>query len=415
MKKNIVVLTLGYYPDMSAVSAVLDKYIQVLKKQYHFHIIAFPTKIDFVPMNDPDIKIYYMDNFWRNVMIKNSEQCKKNPTILNKMVYLLLRIRGAFLGLIEDYGVIRWMEKSSFRMLEQLSKDMNIDVIISVSGLFVFLHDGAKRFKEKNPHVKWITFITDPISFSSSKFKRFKFNEKKKFNSLYNKEKSIYDSADYNIFLENLYYDAIDKFKQPESKTFQFKYVLENMQPEKYCDEKCKDVKTRMIYAGALYREIRNPEYMLSVISQIPDIHLDMFVPDFQCLDIINRYKSDKIVLHESVGIERYKEMITNEYDILINIGNNCTNQAPSKMYELLSTGKPIINFFHYKESQYELIEKYPLGINIGREDKDAVEKVKKFCIEMRGKRLQFSEVEKIYPENSLKEQIPIFERLINA
>ena len=50
MMKNIVVITLGYYPDMSPVSAVLDKYIQILKGKYHFHIIALQTRETFEPL-----------------------------------------------------------------------------------------------------------------------------------------------------------------------------------------------------------------------------------------------------------------------------------------------------------------------------------------------------------------------------
>ena len=34
-------------------------------------------------------------------------------------------------------------------------------------------------------------------------------------------------------------------------------------------------------------------------------------------------------------------------------------------MFELLSTGLPILNFYYRKDSQFEIIEKYPLGINV--------------------------------------------------
>ena len=414
-KKNIVVITLGYYPDMSPVSAVIDKYIQVLKGRYHFHIIALPTRLNFDRFNDPDIDIYYMNNYMRPLLLKYDERYKGNPTLIDKMIFHSLRVRSFLMGLKEPYSSLKWMKKAAYDLLESISKTVKIDAVVSVSGLFLYLHEAACKFKEKNPQVKWITFVTDPISFSSSDYKRFRINEKRRFLSSYNKEKEIYDSADYNIFTENLYVDAVEKFHQSQNKTFQFKFVLENIQSE------CSDVSVRksgsirLLYAGALYKVIRNPEYMLSVISKVPNIQLDMFVRSFECMDILKKYESDTIIIHDGVDIKKYREMICNEYDILINIGNNCKNQLPSKTLELLSSGRPIINFYYYKDSQYEMIDKYPLGLNIGREDADAKTKVELFCNKMCGKQLTFEEVEQLYPDYSLENQKQILESLINS
>lgn len=308
------------------------------------------------------------------------------------------------------------MELKSYSILSDLSKNTNIDVAISVSGLYLHLHNGVRKFKQTNSSVKWITFITDPISFSSSGYSIIRFREKNKFERLYTEEKNIYDSADYNIFTENLYNDAIEKFNQSKERTFQFRFVLDNIQALfKKQNARIESAEIRMIYAGALYRKIRNPEYMLSVISKVPNIHLDMYVRSMQCMDILDKYKSNSIVIHSSADINRYKEMICNEYDILVNIGNNCDNQLPSKTLELLSSGRPIINFFYYKDSQYDMIEKYPLGLNIGRKDENAVNKIETFCKNMKGRQLSFDEILKLYPENSLDRQKQILINLIES
>lgn len=80
-----------------------------------------------------------------------------------------------------------------------------------------------------------------------------------------------------------------------------------------------------------------------------------------------------------------------------MNIGNNFSLQIPSKMLELLSTGRPIINFYQMKDVHYEMIEKYPLGINIGPYDMNVVENITRFCHEMKDKRLSFEEVEALF------------------
>ena len=170
----------------------------------------------------------------------------------------------------------------------------------------------------------------------------------------------------------------------------------------------------KLLYAGSLYARRRNPEFALSVVSRIDGIALDMYVPFGNCDGIIAGYQSGKIKRYPAVDRDRYNELISDECDILVNIGNNVTLQIPSKMLELLSTGRPILNFYQLKDSNYEMIERYPLGLNIGLNDPDAVEKVSFFCKEMKGKQLSFEEVEKLFPENTLSNQLAILERLIN-
>lgn len=413
--KNIAVITGGYYPDMSPISAVVDKYIQQLKGDYIFHVITKPSRIDFQPLRDPYVKVYYVSTLLYRCRLKLDERYKKSSSFLIKLIIQLFRIRTLLLTFLLDDNFEHWEVEKEFAELEKINKKIKIDSIISVSGYSTNPHFAALNFIKKYPSVKWFTFITDPISFHNSNFDLPYLCSKKRLQrKRYNKELQIYNNADYNIFLENLYYDAIEKFNQPKDKTIHFRLVLENMQSD-FCSGESKPGKeTSLVYAGALYKDIRNPEYMLSVLSEINGIRTDLFARTNQCLDVIKKYESDNIRLHGGVGLHEYKRMICNDYDILLNIGNNCDNQVPSKMLELLSSGRPIINFYYYRDSQYEMIEKYPLGLNIGRDDIDAVKKVDLFCREMKGKQLPFDEVEKLFPENSLKNQKEILISLIN-
>ena len=129
----------------------------------------------------------------------------------------------------------------------------------------------------------------------------------------------------------------------------------------------------------------------------------------------VDKYLSETIKSFPAVNRSRYNELIYNEYDILINIGNNFSLQIPSKMLELFSTGRPIINFYQLKDVHYAMVEKYPLGINIGPDDADAVERVSEFCKQMKGKRLSFEEVEALFPENTMDSQLALLEKLIEA
>lgn len=410
--KQIVILTRGYYPQMSPVSAVLDKYIQLIKQNYNIYIIATLSKLDAEPLADPHIKIHYISNFVYRLRLRCDERFKNNPNILNKSLIWLFKLRTAICSYFIDDYVTKWEEEASYKAINDINKDQKVDVVISLSGAITHSHFAAKRFKESHPSVRWITFFTDPITYQSADYYPSIFNIEKMRKRRYKNELSIYDSADYNILLEDLYYDALYKFHQPKEKTICFKYVLDDIRKSIPMQSNSVDGCIRLVYAGALYKVIRNPEYMLSIISQIDEVYLDMYVRSIECTDIIKKYISYHINLYPEANTQRYKEMICYEYDVLVNIGNNCKNQSPSKMLELLSSGRPILNFYYNKDSQYEMIEKYPLGLNVGRDDNDAVGKVRDFCKCMKGKQLAFTEVVRLYPENSINKQKDILESL---
>ena len=64
------------------------------------------------------------------------------------------------------------------------------------------------------------------------------------------------------------------------------------------------------------------------------------------------------------------------EADVLINIGSSVDTMVPSKIFEYMATGKPIISFFrHDTEPSIHYLGHYPLTLLI-KEDWDNFTKV---------------------------------------
>ena len=230
----------------------------------------------------------------------------------------------------------------------------------------------------------------------------------------YCKEKEIYDTADYNIFTETLYKSAIEDFKQPINKSLCFNFVLTDIRNVIQNTRKATcDSVPRLIYAGCLIKSIRNPEFMLKLISKSTNLILDIYARGSDCDEIINKYVNDNIHYYSAVNRSKYLDLICNEYDILVNIGNDCELQEPSKMFELLSTGLPILNFYYRKDSQFEIIEKYPLGINVRIDGEIGLELLESFCNNNKNKQLPFREVVDIFPEYSLDYQLEKLEKIM--
>lgn len=412
---NIVVLTRRYYPNMSPISAVIDKYLQRLKDEYQFHVVCIAGHSSLKKPDNSKIKVYYIKNkLW---LLRLWSEEKYNAT--NNKLYLYLmqicRARAAFLNLFSDNLAYRWEYKAYYAEILKISNGIGIDGIISVSGDTVYTHLAAQKYKLSNPETKWVTFFTDPYSFQDMMYYPALFNKDNNKKKRYLTEKKIYENADYNITTEELFNCVINDFKQPRNKTICFKYVLDDIRnhvAHNLTIGTASELATLM-YAGAFYKNIRNPQPMLEIMKRVNNVIFDLYVTSKECNDTLEKYKSERLHIFEGVPANVYKQKICYGYDILVNVGNDCDYQVPSKMLEYISTGNPIINFYYRKDSQYEMIEKYPLGLNVDVHNVSAYAIIIPFCEKMKGKKMAFVEIEKLFPENSLSKQTEVLKQLL--
>ena len=400
---RIVILTGYYYPNMYPPAACIDKYIQELKKEHSIEIICQKSSYKYLDLPDDSLNIHYVTNWindFRN--FANYYIAINKFIVFFKFILFLIRLYGVIITPFVYPSRLYWLKKGYFRKLCEIHKCRKIDAIISVS-MPTCTHLASMLFKQKYPDVKWITYSTDPFTYYETSYHKV-INKKKRKHRNFQTELSYYTSADINILTEELYNSAINDFHINKEKLLCFPYVLKEIIPSTSVQTKM-DKTTKVLYAGALNTIIRNPEFALSVLTNVSDIDIYLYQAG-DCSSILSKYTSDNLKINGLVSRERYLQMLDSEADILLNIGNNSKLQAPSKMLELLSTGKPIINFYYEQDNQFKMIEKYPLGINIGRNDKNPVLKVYNFCKENRGKRLTYQEVENIYPLNCLRFQL---------
>lgn len=408
--KHIAVLSTMYYPDMGAPSAVVDKYVQLLRENNKVTIITktYKNQNSFDSRDD----VRYITGVRHHLIL----WCETN--IQSKKLSLLSKL---ILKAIDAYKLVAtqfmnptansWENVGYYEQLEKLHKDDKIDCIISVSNT-AFCQFAAQKFKKKYPTTKWVTFITDPFAenYIYYRFKMFKTWWKQRNLA---SEKSFYMDADHNFLTVEMFKFAKDTLQIPLNKISCLHFALDNRYVDLQNNYFPYSSEVRLIYAGAVYHDIRNPEYMLRLISSLPELKLDMFINTGECEDVLALYAKNNITRQGYAPKDKYDQMICCEYDILVNIGNISTLQAPSKTVDLLSTGKPILNFYFVKDSQYEMIERYPLGLNIQDGEVNVLDKVRKFCLSMKGKRMPFEEVEKLYPENNIKRQIDLLENVI--
>ena len=414
---NIVILCDTYYPHINPAANCIERYLPCLKKGNTITIICPATILNKEAVIKDGVRVEFISCMWNDMRSFCREKEEKGTVNgLSRLLYGLVRAWGVFLSFFAFPSRFSWYKKAYYRKLENINKKQSIDVIISISDP-VCAHIASMKFKRKYKRVRWISYTTDPISDNPTLYKNIIFKQIRK-RRIRNLESQIYNLSDFSILTEELFELAKTMCPESKSKLCCFPYVLSPF-PSSHLNNQPIIDKTGdtiiLVYAGSLKKGIRTPETLLDIIKRCSDnIQLWLFIAG-DCGNIVNQYKSDNIIVNGILPQDQYLSVIGEKADVLINISNSFSLQAPSKMLELLSTGKPIINFSYKKDNFYHMIESYPLGLNIMQGDVSSYQQVENFCKDNKGKRLTFEEVKQLFPHNVLEKQTRILESMLSV
>lgn len=159
-----------------------------------------------------------------------------------------------------------------------------------------------------------------------------------------------------------------------------------------------KENERTIVYAGTLYRDLRNPSYICSVLSDVlkKTGYKAIFMGSGDCDDILHTAQETSGGLIEYLGLKEHAvaEKYIVSASVLLSIGNRESQMAPSKIYEYMATGKPIIHIYSWDgDTCLEPLKKYGNALLIKEKDPSGCEKMQKFI--NNGKILDFEEVQK--------------------
>ncbi len=407
--KNIVVISGAFGRKMSPESSSIEKYLREIAKECNVYVVC-PKANGNSDSEYEGIHICQVSNYWNSLRAISEKKLERGNRVFWKIILNAIRLHGYILSFLVFPTRNKWLIRAYGHALTKLSRDIKIDALISMGGL-PCAHYAALMFKKDNPGIKWITYTLDPVTINDDAYEHVLFKRKRRCR-YHQMELMFWENADWNLFTEELFSPMKEEFGDIKNNYICFPYVLNKPEIE-YEYKSSQRTYLRAVYAGALYQNIRNPKRMLEVMSKVKGVRMELYTSG-ECDGIIREYESDNVQLMGLIPRNEYLKLIYHETDILVNIANSMTLMAPSKFFELLSTGLPIINFYTLQNTNYEMTERYPLGINIGANEENAVEKVQDFCNSVSGKRLSFDEVEKIYPEHSFNKQLEIIRKCLD-
>lgn len=170
-----------------------------------------------------------------------------------------------------------------------------------------------------------------------------------------------------------------------------------------------------IVYAGTLYRDLRNPSYICSVLPYVlrDSGYKAIFMGGGDCNDILHDAEKASGGLIEYLGLLEHTaaEKHIAAAAVLLSIGNRESQMAPSKIYEYMATGKPIIHIYSWDgDTCLEPLGKYGNVLIIKDGDLDAVEKITAFL--RKAVNIDFETVEQIFYSSTPKYTASLIEKI---
>lgn len=385
MKKHLAIICGIFYPDPSATGQCAKRFANLLSNDFEIDIICLSESEEQMSVDLAD-----------GMKVHKLAGCRlraesKSAGILRKTIHLLggAQIKTRLLG------NLTWYRKAAYQKLEEIHSMHSLDTVFSICSPFA-AHCAAMDFKRMHPTIRWCGYTVDPYA-AGNRIRPFWCSYKK----LIEVEKRVLQSMDTVLLSEEVFKSRPELYLGC-SACRALPYVLPEMNlgtgERRFFSEE--DI--NCVYAGSFYRDIRNPEYMLSLFSEINDRRIKLHLFSRGCEDVVNRYAqcSDTIIVHEHISPSEMWQ-VYRDADIMVNIGNASPEFLPSKTYEYISTGKPIISFY-YGDTPDKVLENYPLCIQLCNEptsnDSDCLAV---FVLSNGKKVLEHEQILKLYQQNT--------------
>lgn len=293
-----------------------------------------------------------------------------------------------------------------FDVTKKVIKEEKIDTVICTFLPIESLHVG-KEVKKIYPKVRTVAYMLD--SFSGGFLPRFlpiKLTLRKKLNW----EKDILENYNEIILMESSrqhheLYSKKENWYQ-KARYLDVPAFTRCTETKVYKADKSEEIV--MCFVGTISDDVRTPYTFLKIMSYIKDIKVHIiFVGNNTCKHL-NQYLFDSdTVKVDFLGEMKYEDAqeIVKKSDILINFGNINSNLVPSKIFEYMSYGKPIISTYtSLDDTSLTYLRKYPVVFFIYEHDSnyaDCASKLKEFILECSNQIIEPSYMEKILYKNT--------------
>jgi len=420
VKKKILISAGRLTPVPGANVIITQNIIHELQNRGHEVILISidqNEKISHISVSSNSIPVYPISStlFKKFLELKKSNKLTFTDKIKFSFLFLTRRIKN-IVNVFKFPNVDYLQSRAVFKQAEKLYKEEKYDCILSIFRPYSAVY-ASMQMKKKYPELICGAYYMDLIS-GSNKPKLLPESFYKK--QCQRGDINTFSALDFILMAkggENIYKDKAYSSVNKKITYTDFPVFTANNANEKRLK---KTDRIRFVYAGTLDKQYRNPEFMLNTLKEackeVGDITLDIYGRG-NCSEIINQFKNIAALEIAEHGMVPHEKIVSEmmSADFLINISNKTHNIVPSKIFELFSMGKPIINFIsNPNDISQSYFEKYPAVLNIQEWENSPnyLEKLRKFISSERGNKYNVSEIRENYFKNTPEHFVDIFDKL---
>ncbi len=377
---KILVVANNCVPFKLANAICLRELLLELKKRLEIHIVSY---------GDNEGK--YIQEAMQVVGIKKN---------------ILSKIRNKYVKKIESLlicsDVSLFSTKSLFNEVSDSLANGQYSALITSSGSLLPQIVGVK-VKQLYPSIKWIAQFNDPFPEDNPIY-----NKRLRRCGLLNLTSKVLENADLIFMTKKLYDYYLEQKTDYSSKMsildiplFKNYSATNSISSINYNADKI-----NLVYAGSISKQIRNPKYFFRLLKLLPPnkYHLHIIGGSRYLKKEISRNGlSNEVNFYGLLPRAEVLSFLSNA-DVLINIGNTLSYMVPSKIFEYMSTGLPVVSLVSIKnDSASSYLKNYPnsLIIDQRRSLVDNSQIFDDYCTKHNGKKLDFEEIEEIFRANT--------------
>lgn len=242
----------------------------------------------------------------------------------------------------------------------------------------------AKKLKKHYPNICYIPYFLDSLS---GGYGLTLFTKKQTIKKGLRWERKLLNNANQIVMMQSSkshhevysvnqpYYQRIQYFDLPLLSETKVDVCLLNLNQNK----------KNLLYVGTLPHGIRSPKYFLETIRLLKGADWEFYFIGTEDCQILNEVAKLDGRIHVLGKIPREMALCYEmQANVLVNIGNTNPNMTPSKIFEYMSMGKPIISTKPIKnEPSLPYLSKYPKVLLLDENalpPKEAAEQIEAFC-----------------------------------
>lgn len=417
---NIIFITSKYWPSPDANGICVQQIVKQLKSEGH-QIICICVKEDGQLKHDffEGIEIFRVKKTLYATMIEKEKETGKKSIAMILLTLLRRILSLAFLPIFPNTEPYR--TRKIYRAVELIVQQKSIDCVIGVFRPFEGVAV-AQKIRRKYPKIICGGYYLDIMKGANIP----KIFPKKMYSKLCDvRELKIFNSLDFILMAEagKIIYEK-PYFKSVKEKINYINFpVFRNIGNEIHQRIEYDKKYYNIVYAGYLDRTYRNPTFIFKVIQNLNKkgckIKLHLYGRN-NCIDIINEYiqnNPDNFCYYGTVDSDKAKEAILSA-DAVLNISNKTNSIVPSKVFELFSSCKPIINvvtnpcdvsldYFNYYPT-VSIIEEYKGDIEM------EMKKLWDFLYLSKNCTISYDEIESLYYSSTPTATINIINKCIH-